>query len=148
MDPRVAEMPRNRMVAKPRHPLVCPCGCGIPQMNSNGYCKHLVGFTLDRKTVELREFVGGKETFEDHRYERVGVKTREIEPADIMVEMETMTCRVYQALGDPLVTKAQHVSPDVEALMQMLQEQSKEIGILKEQMAKREEPAESELALA
>lgn len=139
MDPRLADMPRNRMRVKPRFPEICPCGCKLADMNDKGYCKHLVGWTLDRKIVELRE------TFGTGQYERCGVETRPIDPKnDIIVEMETMTARVYQTQGDPLVTKVP--ATDNDALMALLQEQSAEIEKLKKRMA---ESAETrELALA
>jgi|HubBroStandDraft_2_1064218.scaffolds.fasta_scaffold65285_2 hypothetical protein len=30
----------------------CPFGCTMQQLDDNGYCRHLVGFTTDRKTME------------------------------------------------------------------------------------------------
>jgi hypothetical protein len=30
----------------------CPFGCGVPELNETGYCRHLVGFTNDGKTLE------------------------------------------------------------------------------------------------
>lgn len=30
----------------------CPYGCDVSGLDENGYCKHLVGFTVDKKTFE------------------------------------------------------------------------------------------------
>lgn len=30
----------------------CPFGCTLPQLDDNGYCRHLIGFTSDLKTYE------------------------------------------------------------------------------------------------
>jgi len=133
MDPRTSDLPRAKLRVKPKFPLICPCGCDIPQMNAVGFCKHLVGFTVDRNTVELRELVGADEQNPHGRYERVGVEKRRISADDIIVEMETPTCRVYQANGDPLVNRKAD-SSELEQLREMLKMQSEQIRELQEAM--------------
>lgn len=30
----------------------CPCGCDLDDLDEHGYCRHLIGFSNDRKTFE------------------------------------------------------------------------------------------------
>lgn len=64
MDPRLEVGPQNRranlsplMQAKLRASLgekvnFCPFGCGTHDLDEQGYCRHLVGFTTDGKSME------------------------------------------------------------------------------------------------
>lgn len=83
MDPRMAAVPRPGVSMSgspiPGTPLMgCPWGCGVRQCNHNGHCRHLVGFTIDGKTVELRE------RYQD-RFERTGYLLRDVKAGDVFV---------------------------------------------------------------
>ncbi len=63
MDPRTIGPQQRRanlsdlMLAKGRQAQgerlnFCPFGCAIADLDDNGYCRHLVGFTEDRKEME------------------------------------------------------------------------------------------------
>lgn len=56
----------------------CPFGCTVAQLDENGYCHHLVGFTNDGKTYEPMRKVG------DRRVVQVTTKEvrEEIDPED------------------------------------------------------------------
>ncbi|MES2155749.1 MAG: hypothetical protein V4510_11495 [bacterium] len=38
----------------------CPYGCGVRDLDENGYCKHLVGFSNDGRTYEPMLLVAGR----------------------------------------------------------------------------------------
>ena len=64
MDPRLGSDPMTRrggqstlLAAKSRSNLgekvnFCPHGCQVEDLDDNGYCRHLIGFTNDGKTYE------------------------------------------------------------------------------------------------
>lgn len=92
MDPRVESLPRDmtaflegREQAAADHgiELLCPFGCGIQKCNPVGHCRHLVGFTIDMKTVELRERYGVGENQPNH--ERTGYLIRELDSQDRLI---------------------------------------------------------------
>src|SRR5438132_2664246 len=120
MDPRLIDQPglgeskltvpmrQAKAAAKGERLNLCPCGCDDKELTEHDYCKHLVGFSNDGKTVELREIVNepGKSP-----YERVGRETRPIGEDDHLVQITT-SYRVYHG---KLVVKAKPTS-DVAAL--------------------------------
>lgn len=38
----------------------CPFGCGVEDCDDNGYCRHLVGYTTDKKSMEPMVFEDGR----------------------------------------------------------------------------------------
>lgn len=112
--------------------LLCPFGCrGEGKVNNHGYCKHLVGWTLDGKVVELREPLG-------EEFERTGREKRELEPDDIVVPRKTPTSRVYRAVepGEkPISTRSKVSQHDADIALileelQALRDENKELRAL------------------
>lgn len=100
MDPRQA--PPDKRVA-PKSPLMaamakastgekvnaCPFGCQVEDLDDNGYCDHLMGFTNDGKTMEPM--------VKDHRERRVvqGAHPQPVLKKDVLVQITTSS-RVYR----------------------------------------------------
>lgn len=102
MDPRVSQLPANR--CKPREKaILCPFRCTHKDVNPHGYCKHLVGFTEDGRTIEMRELVGTRE--------RCGHLTDEVKASDVIVPMATTTSRVYRKDGNAPFDPSQVAPP-------------------------------------
>ena len=81
----------------------CPYGCDVRQVDEKGYCRHLVGFCADGKTVELRERFRGT-------HERTGVLTRPLLGDDDIVE--TWPGHKHAPSGDnPAVGKGGQIAP-------------------------------------
>jgi len=91
MDPRVAQLPQNRGKPKAKQCL-CPFGCQTGKnTDQNGYCRHLVGWTLNNHEIEVREQHG--------HLERTGHLLDLVQPADVIVPMATDSSRVYRIDG-------------------------------------------------
>jgi hypothetical protein len=52
VDPRSPLMRAKAKALKGQKINVCPFGCTERNLDHNGYCKHVVGFTRDKKTYE------------------------------------------------------------------------------------------------
>lgn len=67
----------------------CPFGCKDEQLDDNGYCVHLVGFTTDGKVMEPMgmDAQGKRKVF--------GSKSQEVLPDDKLVRI-TVSSRVYR----------------------------------------------------
>lgn len=52
VDPRSPLMRARSKALKGQKINVCPFGCQERNLDHNGYCKHLIGFTRDKKTYE------------------------------------------------------------------------------------------------
>lgn len=86
MDPRVGDngarfnmqpITPNGVIGADK-PMLCPFHCGLQRVDLNGYCRHLIGWSVDGETVELREeFSPGKE--------RVGHLLGVVEDGDVLV---------------------------------------------------------------
>ena len=80
----------------------CPFCRDAKLTNTKGYCPHLIGFTLDGYTMEIREQVPGPRSDEngkliwDGEREKVSTPTA-IEEGDIIATQSTPTSRVYRA---------------------------------------------------
>lgn len=78
---------------------VCPYGCDLVHLDEHGYCRHLVGFTTDRKSYEplVREMrldpATGKQYFTGRRVIRQVMKQ-----VDEVVDHDDET-------GKPIITK-------------------------------------------
>ncbi len=95
----------------------CPFGCGDEELDDNGYCRHLVGFTNDGKTFEPMVRKGGRRVVQVHR-DRVevvegGEKTFEFGPPVLEVVQKgdqlvkiTISSRVYRDVGKELAKTA------------------------------------------
>lgn len=68
---------------------LCPFGCGIENLDPNGYCNHLIGWTADKKMVDRREVVRGREVCN-------GKKKEKILPKDVIVLRPKGSPRVYR----------------------------------------------------
>jgi hypothetical protein len=71
----------------------CPFGCEDIELDDNGYCRHLVGFTNDRKTMEP--------LIEDVARQRRNVHGDRKEPvlrSDKLVQV-TVSYRVYRKIA-------------------------------------------------
>jgi hypothetical protein len=92
MDPRLEQLPVNRSQPKAKE-ILCPFGCGVKNrgVDDRGYCKHLVGFTVDCNVMELRSRWRGREI--------CGAFTEEVRKTDVLVQMPTQTFRVYRRDG-------------------------------------------------
>lgn len=105
-------------------PNLCPCGCRA--VDENGYCRHLVGFTTDGKTMEIRELIRDHES-----YEMTGRKTEPVLKTDKIVQIPAAgaprgtylaTARVYRAgakapikpTGEPSIPKAYYGPDDLD----------------------------------
>ena len=111
MDPRTANLPANRCKPKEK-PILCPFGCarGSVQANINehGYCRHLVGFSLDKATMEVRCKIGERE--------QTGPLTEKVLKTDQLVEMATPTFRVYRQDGKaPFVVSPEELETEPES---------------------------------
>ncbi len=83
----------------------CPFGCKIENLDDNGYCHHLVGFTNDGKIYEpmidekVKDPFGGKDRFTGRRKviaEIDGKDNRQpVLPTDTLVQI-TVSQRVYR----------------------------------------------------
>ena len=83
---------------------LCPCRCQVRHLDDKGYCKHLIGWTIDGQTIELRELFGTG-------FERTGNILGIVEDDDILVSgtpfrtdkqgnpSPTPTQRVYRRTG-------------------------------------------------
>lgn len=80
---------------------VCPFGCTDPELDDNGYCRHVVGFTNDGVTYEPFEMG-------PHGRRQVrGDKPQPIMPKDKLVRITTSS-RVYREVPpDEALTEAQ-----------------------------------------
>jgi hypothetical protein len=135
MDPRVLELPRQTTEDPSAVKYLCPFGCMEDRSDDNGYCRHLVGFTDDRKTVELRTRTISNRTGQMH--EQTGILVRGASPGDKVVgtmpgrinknrqHTPPTSFRVYRADGKapiPITDKqladvdAQRRRPDVDVL--------------------------------
>lgn len=83
MDPRVLELPRKTSENPSEVKHLCPFGCMDGKVDENGYCRHLVGYTDDRKTVELRTKRVSARTGNVH--EQTGILTRAAQPGDKLI---------------------------------------------------------------
>lgn len=79
---------------------LCPYGCkaGTPGHNAEfGYCRHLVGWTLDDKTIDVRT---AKPVVEDgNLYDFNAPAGDTVRETDVIVRMGTPTSRVYRYDG-------------------------------------------------
>ena len=71
----------------------CPFGCDLEDLDDLGYCKHLVGFTTDKKTYEPMR------RREDGRLQVYGEEKKPLQPGDKLVEI-TLSHRVYRQQAD------------------------------------------------
>lgn len=133
MDPRVADLPKNRSEPK-KKPNYCPYGCTLAQHDENGYCRHLIGWTNDGEKIEVRHF---------HPETKAELQTRHDSenpahfrlPGDIIVETNSTSSRVYRGeKGDVLVGFGGGRSED-NAALDLLGEQQQEIAALREEKA-------------
>lgn len=83
MDPRVLELPRQTTESPADIKNLCPFGCTEERLDENGYCRHLVGFTDDRKRVELRTRTISARTGQIH--EQTGLMSRTATTGDRLV---------------------------------------------------------------
>lgn len=65
-----------------QHENLCPFGCATDKLDANGYCKHLVGFSKDGKTMEpmVWDRKLGRRVI---RVEREKIMTGELEDVDV-----------------------------------------------------------------
>lgn len=79
---------------------VCSCGCPDEDLDENGYCDHLIGFTTDKKFVEPMRKVYGQtpdgEQTESWRYVVDGSRQLPMPPGCKLVRI-TSSYRVYRA---------------------------------------------------
>lgn len=84
----------------------CPFGCGVQQLDENGYCKHLVGFTNDQKSYEPMVRKGGRrvvqcrmeptgEVHPDEGEPLLAPKLERVRDTDKLVQITT-SYRVYR----------------------------------------------------
>ena len=67
----------------------CPFGCEVSDLDELGYCRHLVGFTNDGKTMEpMREGMDG-------RRKVFGKESESVLKADKLIKI-TVSSRVYR----------------------------------------------------
>ena len=94
---------------------LCPCGCSVQRLDDKGYCRHLIGWTVDGQTVELREKFGSG-------HERTGNLLGVVEEDDILISgtpfrkdkngnhTPTPTYRVYRKSGKaPIVDDGKQI---------------------------------------
>lgn len=123
----------------------CPYGCRIPGKqltNEAGFCKHLVGFSEDGKTMEVMEEYRVTESggaFTRMKSDpKTGLTVKEaVKSDDVLVPMHpTITIRVYRSKGDPLVrgTSAPG-SSDSSALLAMIEDQNTAMRAMQAELA-------------
>lgn len=143
MDPRVNELPKNRVRPKGGPPNLCPFGCTDRELDQHGYCRHLYGFTEDGHTVEVMEVRA-----DDGGYEkpvlnaegrvvqpggfvpklRTGKVRGEVLETDVVVERNTPTSRVYRpGPGDKRVVRSAEPGEGIAALEALAQQQQRQI---------------------
>jgi hypothetical protein len=150
MDPRMSSLPANRGHRATGVVNLCPYGCPAKALTEQGYCKHLVGFTLDGQTVELNEkFMAavhdenGDPLDTGGRFQRTGPRFGKVEPTDVVVEVTngrpvaTPTRRVYRPGPDDkrVERSGQEQTQDLDALKAIVAEQQKQIEELKKLVA-------------
>jgi hypothetical protein len=119
MDPRVAETqvgPQTRkanlsrlMAAKTRASTgekvnFCPFGCEMDDLDEQGHCRHLIGYTTDGKHMEPLLEVRGRRTVQV-RKDAEGRPVLEKIPTGAVLERITISSRVYHA-GEARPAKA------------------------------------------
>lgn len=88
----------------------CPYGCGLDQLDDMGYCRHLAGFTNDRKTFEPVEKLIDRFGRNTGRYMVNGKKRQKVLDSDMLVNpiktdstgrrwLSWVSARVYRAKG-------------------------------------------------
>ncbi len=79
-------------------PNACPFGCQPHQLNEQGYCWHLVGFTNGGREYEplVLNHMG--------RLQCDGKKRQELQPGDRLIRITT-SARVYRPTGNPLLAR-------------------------------------------
>lgn len=89
--------------ARGRTPNACPFGCKAADLDTHGYCNHLIGWTIpgDERHFNPRK---KRESNNVHSHEYVdGSDLRDTLPTDVL-EKGTVSCRVYRntvATNDP-----------------------------------------------
>lgn len=76
-------------------PNFCPFGCDVEDLDENGYCYHLVGFTNDGKMME--RFVYDSSV---GRRRVLGNKKERVTQSHRLVQITT-SCRVYDPKANP-----------------------------------------------
>lgn len=136
MDPRVADLPKNRSEPK-RKPNYCPFGCSLAQHDERGYCRHLFGWTNDGESIEARHFHPETNTELATKHDPEKPEHFRL-PGDIIVETNTTSSRVYRGgKGDVLVGLNGGRGED-NAALELLGEQQQEIATLREENAAKE----------
>lgn len=102
---------------------LCPCGCDEKDLNEHGYCKHLVGFTVEGKVIELREANPAPAILE-----RTGFKTEPVREDDILVPI-TSTSRVYRGKR---VVRLSEQDQAAKAQQEQIEELQKQVAALLE----------------
>jgi hypothetical protein len=81
----------------------CPYGCQHDDLDDNGYCRHLIGFTTDGKVYEPMLLVRGRRV----------VQARDVDGSDLRqplvrgdrLEPISISSRVYRDVDKVLATK-------------------------------------------
>lgn len=73
----------------------CPFGCEVEDLDDNGYCKHLVGFTEDGKAFEPMREDKNKDGSQGRR-KVFGAEKKPVLKTDQLVQITT-SYRVYRA---------------------------------------------------
>lgn len=138
MDPRTGTLVRKK--PKGGGPeMLCPYGCGNKECDDRGYCRHLIGFTLDGRNMEVLERWGP-----DNSYLRHGKLVEPVLHSDIIVPRETPTSRVYRgAPGERPVLRQLSGGPDQDtaALVGMINNLQAQVADLQTQLGLRPAPA-------
>lgn len=136
MDPRIAELPKNRSAPKAK-PLLCPVlGCSTKDESDRGYCRHLFGWSLIGEVgsaIDVRFEAG---TDKEVCHHNAADDEHYVKPTDIVVEMATVTKRIYR-LGENDRLKSdlpRKSDKDVKALLEMVGEQNQTIREMQEEL--------------
>lgn len=138
MDPRTQTLRRANQSEEAREArkFLCPFGCGEAQSDDHGYCKHLVGFTDDGKTMEARLVNREGTKQKTAKDAKAGV---EVLQTDIVVDTGYVTARVYRAMsktdvplqrGQVRETELQGMLADLDARMKALEAENRELRAL------------------
>lgn len=101
------QMHNGKEGAKPHSP--CPFGCtpgGQDPVNEWGWCSHLVGWTLDKEVMNLRECQPS--TYDSEPDRESSALVVPIEEADVIAEGPSAYTRVYRSNGKAPYKKGEY----------------------------------------
>lgn len=113
---------RNRYVDQRNH---CPFDCGDGQLNENGYCCHLVGFTNDGKVLEKVIYDPGRVRVSGKDRERVQKTDQLVNPLKTVADEQTgrvtkfnewVSSRVYRQVApkDASAWREKHLTGEID----------------------------------